>query len=78
MREFLARLNEAEMTRLAEYRNHEGEVRSMPVGDLLHHAMMHGVHHRGQLALLLRMLGHAPGDFDILYYYADQRGVPAW
>ena len=34
-----------------------------------------GVHHRGQVALLLRSLGYVPGNFDILFYYADKRGV---
>ena len=28
-------------------------------------------------ALLLRLLGYAPGNFDILLYYAEKRGVPA-
>ena len=29
---------------------------------------IHGVHHRGQVALLLRQLGHVPGNFDFLFY----------
>jgi uncharacterized damage-inducible protein DinB len=40
----------------------------------MQHAANHGVHHRGQGALL----GYVPGDLDLLYYYADKRGVPAW
>ena len=34
------------------------------------HAAIHGVHHRGQVALLLRSLGAIPGDFDMFFYYA--------
>ncbi len=44
----------------------------------MQHAANHGVHHRGQVALLLRLLGYAPGNLDILVYYAEKLGVPAW
>jgi uncharacterized damage-inducible protein DinB len=44
----------------------------MPVGELLQHAANHGVHHRGQVSLLLRLLGYNPDNFDILFYYAEK------
>lgn len=78
MREFLAKLKDEDLARNAEYVNDRGEKRSMPVGELMHHSAIHGVHHRGQVALLLRLLGHAPGNFDVVIYHADKRGVPAW
>jgi uncharacterized damage-inducible protein DinB len=49
----------------------------MPVGELLQHAATHGVHHRGQVALLLRVLGVAPGSVDLLFYDAERRAVGA-
>jgi uncharacterized damage-inducible protein DinB len=49
----------------------------MRMGQLLHHSTVHGAHHRGQVALLLRVLGHSPGNFDILFYYAAKAGVTA-
>ena len=55
-----------------------GDKRSMALGEMMQHAAIHGVHHRGQVALLLRLLGHVPGNFDMLFYYADKRNVPAW
>ena len=78
VRAFLSRLKDEDMARHAEYMNPRGEKRSMPLGEMMQHAANHGVHHRGQVALLLRLLGHVPGDFDIIYYYADRRGVSAW
>jgi len=78
VRAFLANQQDEDLTRHAEYVNDRGQKRSMPVGELMHHAANHGVHHRGQVALLLRMLGHAPGDFDALFYHAERRGVLAW
>jgi uncharacterized damage-inducible protein DinB len=34
----------------------------------MQHGANHGVHHRGQVALLLRALGFVPGNFDLLIY----------
>lgn len=42
----------------------------MTVGQILRHAAIHAVHHRGQAALPCRMLGHVPGNFDAMLYYA--------
>jgi uncharacterized damage-inducible protein DinB len=78
MREFLSGLEDGDLRRSAEYVNDRGEKRTMPLGELLQHAAVHGVHHRGQVALLLRLLGYAPGNVDMLIYYADKHGVPAW
>jgi len=78
VRDFLSRLNVEDLARDVEYMNDRAEKRSMPLGALMQHAANHGVHHRGQVALLLRLLGYAPGNLDILVYYAEKLGVPAW
>lgn len=76
VREFLYKLRDEDMGRYVEFTL--GDVAySIRLGDLMQHAALHAVHHRGQVALLLRLLGRAPVNFDILFYYADRRGVPS-
>ena len=78
MNEFLSKLKDEDLVRIVEFTNPRGEKRSMPLGELMQHAAIHGVHHRGQVALLLRVLGHVPGNFDMLFYFAEKRNVAAW
>jgi len=77
-REFLSSLKDEDVLRSVEYLNDRGEKRSMPLGELMLHSVNHGVHHRGQVALMLRELGHEPGYFDMVIYFAEKRGVSAW
>jgi uncharacterized damage-inducible protein DinB len=71
-REFLSELRDQDLDRAVEFVIGGAEKRSMPVGELLQHAANHGVHHRGQVSLLLRLLGFMPDNFDILLYYAEK------
>jgi uncharacterized damage-inducible protein DinB len=72
VREFLSTLRDEDLDRIVEFTLGLTGTRAMPLGELMHHAANHAVHHRGQVALLLRALGHVPGNFDILFYYAEQ------
>lgn len=76
--EFIDQLEDRDLERLVSYDTGAPEKRSMPIGELMYHAFNHNAHHRGQVALLIRMLGYTPGNFDILFFYAEQRGVLAW
>ena len=75
VREFLSTLQDEDLGRVVEFAIGGGSKQSMALGQLMHHAAIHGVHHRGQVALLLRTLGHVPGNFDVLLYYARRSAV---
>ena len=77
VREFLSTLPDEDLARSVEFAIGTAPKQSMPLGALMHHAANHGVHHRGQVALLLRLLGCTPGNFDILFYYAERHGSGA-
>ncbi len=75
MREFLADLNDEDVDRNVDFVIGASEPRSMPIGELLQHAANHGVHHRAQVALLLRVLDHVPGNFDMIFHFEEKRGI---
>jgi len=73
VRQFLHRLHDDDLRRAVEFNLPQTGKRTLTLGELLEHGANHAVHHRGQVALLLRMVGHAPGNFDLLFYDAEQR-----
>lgn len=73
VREFLSGLKDEDLERLISFSLGDGANQSMRLGELMQHAAIHGIHHRGQAALLLRSLGHAPGNFDLLFYCERNR-----
>ena len=56
------------------YTNSAGQSFRSRVDDILTHAALHGMYHRGQVALLLRRQGFTPATTD---YIAFVRGTPA-
>jgi uncharacterized damage-inducible protein DinB len=75
-REFIGGLRDDDLNRIVEFSIPQVSLKgAMPVGELLQHAATHGVHHRGQVALLLRALGRVPGNFDLLFYDAEKRAA---
>jgi uncharacterized damage-inducible protein DinB len=74
MRPFLARLEDEDLARDVEF-SLGGPPHIVPLGDLMHHAAVHGAHHRGQLSLILRELGHTPGNYDMLIYCIEARNM---
>ena len=74
VRAFLATLRDEDLDRVVEFSLGGGPMHAMRLGELMHHAAIHGVHHRGQVALLLRSLGRPAGNFDVLFYYGRDQG----
>lgn len=72
MHAFLATLRDEDLGREIRFTLGGSAEQVMLLGQLLHHAAVHGVHHRGQVSLLLRMLGHAPGNVDMLMYFGER------
>jgi len=73
MRAFLGGLTDADLSRRLQFTIPQLSLSSeMAVGEMLHHAAIHNSHHRGQVSLLVRALGHAPEDIDILFYYGER------
>jgi len=77
VRAFLDGLRDEDLDRLVEFVIPRSEKRIMPLGALMQHAAAHGVHHRGQVVLLVRLLGYTPGNVDMLLYDADQSRLRA-
>ena len=73
VRGFLDQLQDEDLDQLVQFTIPRGQARVMPIGELLQHAANHGAHHRGQVALLVRILGYVPGNVDMLIYDAEKR-----
>ena len=75
VREFLSTLRDEDLARNVEFTLGNAPKQSMALGELMHHAAVHAVNHRGQVALLLRVLGCTPGNFDLLSYYGEKHAA---
>ena len=71
-RAFLSGLRDEDLSRHIEVILGGTRHASAPLGEMLLHAALHPIHHRGQVALLIRELGHAPGNFDKILYDLEQ------
>lgn len=73
MRAYLAGLDDASLAEMVTFTLGNGPPQTATRGDLLTHVIVHAVHHRGQVSLLIRELGYAPGNVDLLIYLAESR-----
>ncbi|MES2524409.1 MAG: DinB family protein [Gemmatimonadota bacterium] len=64
----LASGDDEALSMIIEYRNSAGQPFRNSVGDILTHVALHGVHHRGQIALLARQGGGTPVYTDYILF----------
>lgn len=54
------------------YSNLKGEAQTSTVGEVVRHVVNHGAYHRGQIVTMLRQLGHAAPNTDLIAFYRLQ------
>ncbi|SHF27703.1 Uncharacterized damage-inducible protein DinB (forms a four-helix bundle) [Fodinibius roseus] len=59
--------NRSDLDRNISYMNSKGQFET-PLSDILHHLIIHGQHHRAQIASLLRKAGIAPPGTDFIFF----------
>lgn len=69
--EYAARLNERELARAVTYKNSKGETFTNSVADILTQVLLHGAHHRGQIAASLRAAGATPPVLDYIRFVRE-------
>lgn len=67
----LAGASPAEFDRVVTYRNSRGDAFRNTVAEILHQVAMHGMYHRGQVAMEVRRLGGTPQATDLIFYLRE-------
>lgn len=60
--------NETDLDRVIAYHNTSGTAYETMLSDILHHVIIHGQHHRAQIATWLRMADITPPATDFIFY----------
>jgi uncharacterized damage-inducible protein DinB len=69
----LSTSTEGTLAKIIAYRNSAGRDYESSVADIVTHTAMHGEHHRGQIARLLRAAGHEPPYTDYIQFTREDR-----
>jgi uncharacterized damage-inducible protein DinB len=73
---FVAGLGDADVARVIEYTNFQGERWAYPLWQQMMHQVNHATQHRSEAAVILTELGCSPGGLDLLYF-VDVQGARA-
>ena len=72
IRKFVAGLDEKALARVQEYRLVSGAASSQPYWQMIQHMVNHGSYHRGQITMMLRILGAKPVGTDLITFYRER------
>jgi len=61
--------------RAIEYKDLKGNPYTTKLGQIVLHVVNHGTHHRGQVSGMLRAMGYAPPQLDLIRYYREHDSV---
>ena len=67
IREYVAGLTGERLDEPLDYHDRRGEW-SRPLWQLMTHVVNHGTYHRGEIAMMLTVAGHSPGDLDFNFW----------
>jgi uncharacterized damage-inducible protein DinB len=73
---FVAGLGDADVGRVIEYTNFQGERWAYPLWQQMMHQVNHATQHRSEAAVMLTELGCSPGGLDLLFF-VDEQGARA-
>ncbi len=65
-------ISEVPIEREIAYTDLKGNPYTTPLSQIILHVVNHGTHHRGQVSGMLRTMGHAPPQLDLIRYYREQ------
>jgi uncharacterized damage-inducible protein DinB len=70
----LATLDDAALAAPLAYRNTQGVSLGEPLWQILTHLVNHGTQHRSEIAAMMTILGHSPGDLDMIKFFRQRNG----
>jgi len=74
MRDYLATLQDDDLTRIVRYTTDEGVRRERVLWHCLIHVVNHGAQHRSEAAAILTGYGQSPGEIDFTVFLNESAG----
>jgi len=75
LRDFVGVRDDGALRRPVRYRDSRGGAHETPASEMLLHVALHGQHHRGQIAALVRAAGGEPAVTDFIAFARERPGA---